>query len=174
MHADRAVTAGHAPAPTSSTRESNQPSSGHAALVSKLVAYLKESGRQTWEDVKFKVFAAAEMINWATSTDIAPVHADVFSLRQTQDKAQANPCVYQVVVTRSDFLAAMAQRQQRAACELISEGFYFVAPDGIVSPQELPAPYGLVTADDTGLKVIKAPVFTKHLLQPLPPFVAAS
>ena len=174
MHADRAVTAGQAPAPTSRDRESSQASTSHASLVSKLVAYLQESGRLTWEDVKFKVFAAAEVINWSTSTDIAPVHADVFSLRQTQDKAQANPCVYQVVVTRSDFLVAMAQRQQRAACELISEGFYFVAPDGVVAPQELPAPYGLVTADDTGFKIVKAPVFTKHLLQPLPPFVAAS
>ena len=146
MHADRAVTAGHSPASSSNDGESPQASGGHAALVSKLVAYLKESGRQTWEEVKFKVFAAAEMINWATSTDIAPVHADVFSLRQTQDKAQANPCVYQVGVTRSDFLAAMAQRQQRAACELISEGFYFVAPVGVVSPHELPAPPAIVSS----------------------------
>ena len=36
------------------------------------------------------------------------------------------------------------------------------------------SPKGYFPADDTGLKVVKAPVFTKHLLQPLPPFVAAS
>jgi len=51
---------------------------------------------------------------------------------------------YEVKVHRSDFLRELANPQKREGGLLVSNRFYFVAPDGVVQTEELPEGCGLI------------------------------
>src|SRR5690242_5105664 len=63
-------------------------------------------------------------------------------------KSWANPCVtgYEIKVSRSDFLGDEKWRTYLPLCN----EFYFVAPSGIIEPDELPPEAGLLCVSSTG------------------------
>lgn len=70
-------------------------------------------------------------------------------------RSWAHPCVsaYEVKISRSDFLNDEKWRQYLPYCNTFS----FVAPSGIIKPEELPADTGLLTVATTGSRL-----FTKR------------
>lgn len=141
----------------------NPQSAEHQALVTKLVAFLRANGRMTWERMEFNTLAAPMGGNWALRGPQSPLCPDVFSLARSDQSNFSNPCVYQVVISRSDFLVEMAQRAKREAYELFCEGFYIVAHVGVVAAEEIPASYGLMLVSESGdFDLVKPPVFTKQ------------
>lgn len=63
-------------------------------------------------------------------------------------KSWANPCVtgYEIKVSRSDFQRDDKWRGYLAYCN----EFYFVCPSGMLKPEEIPEPAGLLCASKTG------------------------
>lgn len=57
---------------------------------------------------------------------------------------------YEVKVSRSDFAREIASPQKRKSGLLYSNRFYFVTPEGLVKPAEIPAECGLLEFDADG------------------------
>ncbi len=51
---------------------------------------------------------------------------------------------YEVKVSRGDFLKELKQPRKRAAALRVSNEFYFAAPAGLIKPEEIPDPCGLI------------------------------
>lgn len=68
-------------------------------------------------------------------------------------KSWANPCAtgYEIKVSRSDFARDEKWRGYLAYCN----EFYFVCPAGLLKPEEIPAPAGLMTVSGTGNVLFK-------------------
>jgi len=68
-------------------------------------------------------------------------------------KSWANPCAtgYEIKVSRSDFSRDDKWRGYLAYCN----EFYFVCPAGMLKPEEIPAPAGLMTVSSTGTILFK-------------------
>lgn len=64
--------------------------------------------------------------------------------------------VYEIKVSRSDFLRELSHPEKRAWGMEISNEFWFACPPKVVEPSELPEGCGLMLATAGGLKVIKA------------------
>src|SRR3546814_20793998 len=74
----------------------------------------------------------------------------------TYDEKRLNPCVHEIKVSRSVFLCDLAKPKKREGYMQIAEVFYYVAPTGIIVPDEVPANCGLITESAPGnFKVIK-------------------
>jgi hypothetical protein len=69
---------------------------------------------------------------------------DVWAMK----KSWSNPCVtgYEIKVSRSDFQRDEKWRGYLACCN----EFYFVCPHGLLKPEEIPEPAGLLVASATG------------------------
>ena len=70
--------------------------------------------------------------------------------------------VYEIKVSRSDFLYEIKHPEKREQALQLSNCFYFVAPVGLIKPEELPPEAGLIEVKDeweSRLKV-RAPVRT--------------
>lgn len=68
--------------------------------------------------------------------------------------------VYEIKVSRSDFLREIKHPEKRSQALAMSNQFYFVAPVGLIKPDELPPEAGLIEVKDeweSRMKV-KAPV----------------
>lgn len=67
---------------------------------------------------------------------------------------------FEVKVSRSDFLSEIKNPDKRAAALRHSNQFYFVCPEGLVKPEEIPVECGLIEIKTTGGRrtVVKAPV----------------
>jgi hypothetical protein len=66
------------------------------------------------------------------------------------ESAKARRIAYEIKVSRGDFLAEMKDPDKRVAALRVSNEFYFVAPKGLIQPQEIPAECGLIEVDDQG------------------------
>ncbi len=78
---------------------------------------------------------------------------------------------FEIKVSRADFLNEIKNPAKRRAALFFSNQFYFVAPKGMIKPDELPAECGLMEADGTELRVkIEAP--TRESIRPTWNFVA--
>lgn len=80
---------------------------------------------------------------------------------------------YEIKVSRGDFLHEIKQPAKRRFALLMSNEYYFVTPQGLVKPEELPVEAGLkeVTLDRQLRTVVKAP--WRECLPPNLHFMAA-
>ena len=60
-------------------------------------------------------------------------------------------------VSRSDFQADIAKPSKRAGYAVIGEKFYYVAPEGLLRPEEMPEEAGLLVARGDAFVVAKRP-----------------
>lgn len=122
----------------------------HHDLSGRLAAWLREQGRITWENI--------QIIVEINGGDRKAVRPDVFSMAKVYDEKRINPCVHEVKVSRSDFLADLAKPEKRAGYAAVAEVFYYVAPAGIIEPEEVPQDCGLVVEISTGVfEVLRKP-----------------
>ena len=86
------------------------------------------------------------------------IRPDVFSMAATYDEARINPCVDEVKVSRSDFLADVAKAEKREGYRRIAEVVYYAAPAGMIDVSEVPAGCGLlVEVEPCRFEVLKRP-----------------
>ena len=121
----------------------------HHDLAGRLSEWLRDKGRITWENI--------ELIARDQDGQQA-VRPDVFSLVSTYDSKRINPAIYEVKVSRSDFLCDIAKPQKRSGYFKLSEVFFYVCPLGMIEVSDLPEGCGLLVEVDIGnFKVLKKP-----------------
>lgn len=59
---------------------------------------------------------------------------------------------YEIKVSRGDFLRELEDPAKRSGAEACSNECYFVAPAGLINPQELPEGWGLIELTTSGLR----------------------
>lgn len=74
--------------------------------------------------------------------------------------AQYKREAYEVKLTRSDFLREIKQPQKRKLALLYSNTFYFLAPQGLIKPAELPVECGLREVRPDG--IVETTVWAPH------------
>jgi len=82
-------------------------------------------------------------------SDNGPVHVDALAINCFWSKDFVT-VGYEVKVSRSDFLGELKKPEKTAASARICSSFYFAVPKGMVKPEEIPAPYGLVNVSERG------------------------
>lgn len=137
----------------------------HHELGGRLAQWLQERGRMTWEGVEFlvrqnDVYALAKAYDIDVTNAYGVLYAaprpDVFSLVPTHNAERLNPTVHEVKVSRADFLADVAKPMKRLAYACMAEAVYYAAPEGIISPDEVPKNCGLVVERKVGeFKILK-------------------
>jgi hypothetical protein len=78
-----------------------------------------------------------------------PVHLDALAINCFWSKGFVT-VGYEVKVSRSDFLGELKRPKKTAASARMCSAFYFAVPNGLVKPEEVPAPYGLVNVYESG------------------------
>lgn len=122
----------------------------HHELSGRLAAWLRDQSRVTWENIEL-------LIELPTGARQA-IRPDVFSMAKTYDAKRINPCVHEVKISRSDFLADLAKPEKRGGYAAISEVMYYAAPPGIIDAAEVPLDCGLVIESKEGIfDVVKRP-----------------
>lgn len=135
----------------------------HHDLGGRLSEYLRKQGRITWENVEFRNRVKDESINHEYWQCVRP---DVFSINPSLEPKYFNPCVHEVKVSRADFMSDMAKPKKHEAYAAMSEAVYYVAPEGIIQPAEMPKGYGLLVERSEGeFVLIKRPRKRKIQLQ---------
>jgi hypothetical protein len=136
----------------------------HHSLGHRFSAYLRSQGRITWENIEFRNQIYNKDIDYHRWQCVRP---DVFSILPSLQMKYANPCVHEIKISRSDFLSDMAKPEKYQAYQLMSEATYYVAPEGIIEKEELPAGLGLIIeTKENQFKLIKKAKKRKMELQP--------
>lgn len=125
----------------------------HHSLAGNLAEWLRSQGRVTWENIEFLVHK--DSFGQIAKQAVRP---DVFSVRATMNPEEIRPHVYEVKVSRSDFLADIAKPEKRWAYGQIAEAVFYVAPAGLIQEAECPAECGLIVESNNGFELIKKPV----------------
>lgn len=145
---------------------------GHDATAADLAGYLRyrlKRPMMTWQNVTFSVSDCIDLdwIERMTSyerrhafsirTTFRDCRPDVVALRAAPLRIQP-PTVYEVKVTRSDFLSDVRAGKWRAYLR-IAGSVYFATPDKLLDPREVPEECGLIVRRKTHWRVLReAPV----------------
>lgn len=62
---------------------------------------------------------------------------------------------YEIKVSRADFLREIEHPEKRATAMAFSNRFFFVAPDGLIKPDEVPFECGLLVAKNDKVRAVK-------------------
>lgn len=115
--------------------------SPHHELGAALASHLrKELKRFTYENIEFSHIRNAQ----GGKISVRP---DVFSILPTYNKDNIAPMVHEIKVSRSDFLTDIKKPEKRGTYSLIAEKVYYVAPAGMLKPEEIPVGYGFMEYD---------------------------
>lgn len=136
----------------------------HHTLGERLADHLRSLGRITWENVEFKnriIDVELKMERWKV------IRPDVFSILPSLNLKGANPCIHEVKVSRADFLSDLAKPEKREAYAAMSEAVYYVAPEGIIAPADIPQGFGLIVErEENQFHLVKRPRKREVNLQP--------
>lgn len=110
----------------------------HHELGHRLARHLQAKGLHTWENVEFS------NPDWSQPRSWGVVRPDVFACLPVLKAETAAPAIYEVKVSRADFLADLTRPEKRGAYSQLAEAVYFCCPDGLLSKAEVPDGYGLV------------------------------
>ncbi len=116
----------------------------HHDLGERLAADLRERGLLTWLNVEFVNPDWTEPRRWGA------VRPDVFACLPSLKARNAAPAIYEVKVSRADFLADLAKPEKREAYAALAEAVYYCCPDGIASKGEVPDGFGLICEVEEG------------------------
>ncbi len=87
-----------------------------------------------------------------------PRYIDAFAINLWPSKKHRR-IAYEIKVSRADFLKELKSPSKRQWAIEISNQFYFIAPQGIITLEELPDGCGLLeVVDDEIVDVVKAPI----------------
>jgi hypothetical protein len=110
----------------------------HHELGSRLALYLRGKGMHTWENVEFS------NPDWTQPRSWGVVRPDVFACLPALKARNAAPAIYEVKVSRADFLADLAKQEKREAYAALAEAVYYCCPNGLIDKAEVPDGFGLI------------------------------
>lgn len=110
----------------------------HHELGARLSAWLRAREMLTWENVEFANPDRSAFRAWGV------VRPDVFACKPTLRAESSAAAIYEVKVSRADFLADLAKPQKRQAYMELAEAVYFCAPQGLIESSEVPKGIGLL------------------------------
>lgn len=143
--------------------------SDHDRLASKVAAHLIATGRIVWRELPLRAQINADGASSASAastldktlwpddfTDEAlsrppsqgktawrMARSDVFSVRRTSVEDYLQPMVHEVKVSRADLLSDLRHAAKRESYRWLSCETYYVLPDGVAEPHEIPEPFGV-------------------------------
>lgn len=107
----------------------------HDALADLLASWLRANkSRMTWTNFRYDIYGTGR--------------PDVFSMAKTLHLKKCSPMVHEVKVSRADFWADVKAEKWRKYQPFCSH-FFFVAPVGMVTKDEVPKEAGLIYYDAT-------------------------
>lgn len=125
----------------------------HHELVARVAQWQRSLERMTWEGIEF-IIRVPGVIASAKAMGIelpegevgftAAARPDVYSIVPTMEEGRIEPQVFEVKVSRADFLADVAKPMKRLAYAQIADRVLYVVPAGLVSAEETPKLCGLV------------------------------
>lgn len=123
----------------------------HEALVARVTLEMQRAGRLAWRGLSLRVPvpAADGTAQWSVAMP------DVFSIRHTTVEAYTEPAVHEIKVRRADLLSDLRSPRKPAAYLGLSSQCWYVLRRGIAEPEEVPAEFGVMLADDAGLEVAR-------------------
>lgn len=110
----------------------------HHELGERLAAHLRDKGFHTWVNVEFS------NPDWKQPRRWGVVRPDVFACLPALKARNAAPAIYEVKVSRADFLADLAKPEKREAYAVLAEAVYYCCPDGMIDKAEVPDGFGLL------------------------------
>ena len=125
--------------------------SAHEALVEHVACQMQSAGRVVWRGLSLRAPLLAE----DGSTRWAMAMPDVFSIRHTTVEDYAEPVVHEIKVSRADLLCDLRHAAKGAAYLALGSQCWYVLKRGIATAEEVPAAYGVMFADATGLEVAR-------------------
>jgi hypothetical protein len=116
----------------------------HHELGERLAAHLRAKGMHTWENVEFS------NPDWTQPRTWGVVRPDVYACYPELKAGNSAPAIYEVKVSRADFLADLAKPQKREAYAAISQAVYYCCPAGLIAKTEVPDGFGLLYEGKAG------------------------
>lgn len=121
----------------------------HHELGERLALHLQGKGLHTWENVEFS------NPDWSQPRLWGVVRPDVFACLPSLKAVNAAPAIYEVKVSRADFMADLAKPEKRAAYSQLAEAVYYCSPAGMIDKTEVPDGYGLLVESAPGAFELK-------------------
>jgi hypothetical protein len=103
----------------------------------------------TWENVEFSNPDNTQPKRWGV------VRPDVFACLPALKAENAAPAIYEVKVSRADFLADLAKPEKREAYTQLAEAVYYCCPAGLIDKAEVPDGFGLLVEAAPGAFELK-------------------
>lgn len=114
----------------------------HEALVAQVALAQARAGRLTYTGLKLR--ANVDGV-WKL------VRPDVYSIRPSPVPAYQLPLVHEIKVRRADLLGELRHPTKRACYLALAAELYYVFPDGLAAPSELPPECGVIVLRCDGL-----------------------
>jgi len=121
----------------------------HHELGARLALHLRSKGMHTWENVEFSNPADTGARLWGA------VRPDVFACLPTLKAKNASPVIYEVKVSRADFLADVGKPAKREAYADLAEAVYYCCPDGMIDKTDVPEGFGLLCEVTEGQFILR-------------------
>lgn len=118
----------------------------HEALVTQVTQKLAHAGRLAYRNL---------MLRGRVGDSWKPCRPDVYSIRHTSVAAYARPVIHEVKVRRADLLGDLKNPDKRAAYQALSSEFFYVMPEGLATPHEIPEDCGVLYAGESGLRLAR-------------------
>lgn len=131
----------------------------HHSLADRLAKHLQTQGFYTWENIEFSnpIYSPSVAQAWSV------VRPDVYACLPTLKAETCTPTIYEVKVSRADFLADLAKPQKRGAYGDLAEAVYYCCAEGMISKDEIPEGCGFLVETTAGeFKTAKRPKKNKR------------
>lgn len=138
-------------------QETLQNQKPHHDLASRLASHLKSKGYLSWENIQFYNPDKSALRIWSSA------RPDVFAFKATLLADKASCAIYEIKVSRSDFLADLAKPEKRRAYQELAGCVYYVCEENLIKKEEVPSEVGLIYETKEGFfKTIKRAKKTKN------------
>jgi hypothetical protein len=124
---------------------------GHESLVARVTQEMQRAGRLAWRGLSLRV-AGADGRSHHTVDD---GHAGCLFHPHTTVEAYTEPAVHEIKVSRADLLSDLRSPRKPAAYLGLSSQCWYVLRRGIAEPDEVPAEFGVMLADEATLEVAR-------------------
>lgn len=125
----------------------------HEALVVRVATEMQRAGRIAWRGLSLR--APLPPTTEDGRTIWAMAMPDVYSIRHTTVEDYVEPVAHEIKVRRADLLSDLRREAKAAAYLALSSQCWYVLRAGIAEPDEVPAAYGVMLADEAGLSVAR-------------------
>ena len=126
----------------------------HEALVARVALEMQRAGRIAWRGLSLRAPLPPPAGDEGRSA-WAMAMPDVYSIRHTTVEDYVEPIAHEIKVRRADLLSDLRREAKAAAYLAVSSQCWYVLRAGIAEPDEVPAAYGVMLADEAGLSVAR-------------------